>query len=66
MTITVIIGKDEQTVEIHENMSIKDVLEKMDISSETVVVKRNNEVVIEEEILHDGDEIEVIRVIYGG
>ncbi len=66
MTITVIIGKNEQTVEIQENMSIKDVLDTMDISSETVVVKRNNEVVIEEEILQDGDEIEVIRVIYGG
>jgi len=66
MAITVIIGKDKQAVEINENMTIKEVLDTMNISSETVVVKRNNEVVIEEEILEDGDVIEVIRVIYGG
>ncbi len=66
MTITVIIDKEKHALEIHENMNIKEVLDKMDISSQTVVVKRNNEVVIEEEILEDGDIIEVIRVIYGG
>lgn len=66
MTITVIIGKDEQKLEIQEKWTIKDVLDTLNISSETVVVKRNNEVVIEEEILHEGDVIEVIRVIYGG
>jgi sulfur carrier protein len=38
----------------------------MDISSETVVVKRNNEIVMDEENLHNEDIIEVIRVIYGG
>jgi len=66
MEITVVVGKDEQTVEIQDKMTIKEVLNIMDISSETVVVKRNNEVVIEEEIIEDGDVIEVIRVIYGG
>lgn len=66
MAITVIIGKDKQAVEINGNMTIKEVLDTMNISSETVVIKRNNEVVIEEEILEDGDVIEVIRVIYGG
>ena len=66
MEITVINGKEELTVEIKDKMTIKEILEAIKISSETVVVKRNNEVVIEEEIIEDGDIIEIIRVIYGG
>ncbi|MGZ7070596.1 MAG: MoaD/ThiS family protein [Methanobacterium sp.] len=45
---------------------MKEVLDSMNISSETVVVKRNNEIAIDEENLHDDDVIEVIRIIYGG
>ncbi|MCZ3366491.1 MULTISPECIES: MoaD/ThiS family protein [Methanobacterium] len=66
MEVTVIFGKKEENRVIPEETTIKEVLDAMDISSETVVVKRNNEIVIEEEFLVDGDVIEVIRVIYGG
>lgn len=66
MEVTVIFGKKEENRVILEETTIKEVLDAMDISSETVVVKRNNEIVIEEELLVDGDVIEVIRVIYGG
>ena len=66
MEITVIFGKKRENREIQENTTIKEVLNVMDISSETVVVKRNNEIVMEEESLVNGDVIEVIRVIYGG
>ncbi|MEL7671780.1 MoaD/ThiS family protein [Methanobacterium sp.] len=66
MEVTVIFGKNEENRVIQEKTTIKEVLDAMDISSETVVVKRNNEIVIEEESLVDGDVIEVIRVIYGG
>ena len=66
MEITVIFGKKEENKEIQENTTIKEILDAMDISSETVVVKRNNEIVMDEESLGNGDIIEVIRVIYGG
>lgn len=66
MEITVIFGKKEEIKEINETITIKEVLNEMDISSETVVVKRNNEIVMDEETLQNGDIIEVIRVIYGG
>jgi sulfur carrier protein len=66
MEITVIYGEKEENKEINEMTTIKEVLDEMDIPSETVVVKRNNEIVMEEEILKNGDIIEVIRVIYGG
>ncbi len=66
MEVTVIFGKKSENREIQENTTIKEVLNAMDISSETVVVKRNKEIVMEEESLVNGDVIEVIRVIYGG
>ena len=66
MEVTVIFGKKEENREVQENTTIKEVLNAMDISSETVVVKKNNEIVMEEECLVNGDVIEIIRVIYGG
>ncbi|MGB9937360.1 MAG: MoaD/ThiS family protein [Methanobacterium sp.] len=66
MEITVIYEKKEYKKEIHENTSVKEVLDSMNISSETVVVKRNSEIIMDEENLKDEDILEVIRVIYGG
>lgn len=66
MEVTVIYGKREEKKEIPDNASVKEVLDLMDISSETVVVKRNNEIIMDEEYLKNKDVIEVIRVIYGG
>lgn len=66
MEIKVIYEKTEKKKIIENSTTIKDLLDLMNISSQTVVVKRNNEVVIDEENIHDGDIIEIIRVIYGG
>ena len=43
-------------------LKIKDKVE----DSETMVSKKNGEIVIEEETIEDGDEIEFIQIIYGG
>ncbi len=66
MEITVKYQKNEQKKEVKENTNVKELLDLMNISSQTVVVKRNEEIVMDEENLHDKDVIEVIRVIYGG
>ena len=66
MEVTIIYERTEHKKEISESATIKEVLESMNISSETVVVKKNNEIVMDEENLNDEDVIEVIRVIYGG
>ena len=66
MEITVIYQKEEFKKEIKDNITIKEALDLMNIPSESVVVKRNNEVVMDEEKVHDKDLIEVIRIIYGG
>jgi sulfur carrier protein len=65
MNITFIMGEEEKTMEI-EGGNIKNLLQELEIPLETVVVKKNQQIVIEEESLEDGDTIEVIRVIYGG
>lgn len=66
MQITVRIGEEEHNKEINEDSTIKDLLQKLQIPSETVVVKRNQFIVIEEEQIKEGDTIEIIKVIYGG
>jgi sulfur carrier protein len=66
MKITLIIGEKEEIMEISEDKTVKDLLEIIEIASETVVVKKNDSIVIEEELVEEGDLIEVIQVIYGG
>jgi sulfur carrier protein len=66
MKVTVIIGEDETKLEAEEGKTIKNLLQMMEIPVETVVVKKNQAIIMEEELLEDGDVIEVIKVIYGG
>lgn len=66
MKFTLIIGDEKESRDFSNETTIKSVLEDMDFPLETVVVKKNGQIVIEEEIIADGDIIEVIKVIYGG
>jgi sulfur carrier protein len=66
MEVTVIIGEDEKQLDVEEGKTIKNLLQMMEIPVETVVVKKNQFIIMEEEIVEDGDIIEVIKVIYGG
>jgi sulfur carrier protein len=66
MKIKVKIGDKEQLMDISDNKTVKNLLDIIDIASETVVVKKNDCIVIDEEPVEDGDLIEVIQVIYGG
>ncbi|MGZ4856754.1 MAG: MoaD/ThiS family protein [Methanobacteriaceae archaeon] len=66
MEVTVIIGEDEKKMDLQDNKSIKDLLRMLEIPVETVVVKKNQCIVIEEEQVEEGDILEIIRVIYGG
>jgi sulfur carrier protein len=66
MKITLIIGEEEDIMDIDGEKTIKDLLHQKQIPLETVVVKKNRQIVNEEELLEDGDTIEIIRVIYGG
>ncbi|AUB55750.1 MULTISPECIES: MoaD/ThiS family protein [Methanobacterium] len=66
MEVTVIVGEDEEKLNVDGGKTVKDLLQMMEIPVETVVVKKNQAIIIEEELLEEGDVIEVIKVIYGG
>lgn len=50
----------------NQNYTIKDLLAEMGLSAQTIVSKKNGELVIEDELIDDGDEIQLIQIIYGG
>ncbi|HIH62160.1 MAG TPA: MoaD/ThiS family protein [Methanobacteriales archaeon] len=66
MKFTLIIDDEKKTMKFREKLTIKDVLKNFNIPLEAVVIKKNGEIVVEEEQVDDGDIIEVIKVIYGG
>ena len=66
MSIKLINKDDVKEIDFEENITIEELLKKEEIPIETVVIKQNGETVTEDEIINDNDEIEVIKVIYGG
>lgn len=50
----------------NENYAIKDLLDDLELSAQTVVSKQNGELVIEDTVIEDGDEIQLVQIIYGG
>lgn len=49
-----------------ENYTIKDLLNDLELSSQTIVLKQNGDLVIEESEIRDDDEIQLVQIIYGG
>ncbi len=66
MKITARFLKAGKRLEVRENAKVLDVLEKLEINPETVLVKKGKGIVTEDETLRSGDEIEIIRVVSGG
>ncbi len=66
MSIKLINKENVKEIEFKENTKIEDLLKQEEIPIETVVIKQNGETVTEDELISDNDEIEVIKVIYGG
>ncbi len=50
----------------NENYTIKDLLDELELSAQTVVSKQNGELVIEDTVINDNDEIHLVQIIYGG
>lgn len=67
MTFTLIFKDISEERDISkENYTIKDLLNDLELSSQTIVPKQNGELIIEESEIHDDDEIRLIQIIYGG
>ncbi|MEE1149507.1 MoaD/ThiS family protein [Methanobrevibacter sp. UBA212] len=50
----------------HEDYTIKDLLDELELSAQTVVSKQNGELVIEDTQILEDDEIQIVQIIYGG
>lgn len=50
----------------NEDYTIKDLLNELELSAQTMVSKQNGELVIEDAVINDGDEIQLVQIIYGG
>ncbi|WP_405276305.1 MoaD/ThiS family protein [Methanobrevibacter sp.] len=49
-----------------QNYTIKDLLDDLELSAQTMVSKQNGELVIEDTIIEEDDEIQLVQIIYGG
>jgi sulfur carrier protein ThiS len=56
----------DQKFEVRAGMTLLSALEKCDILSESVIAMRQGELILDDEILNDGEEIKLIAVISGG
>ncbi len=56
----------DETRELKENFTIKNLLNELELSSQTIVAKQNGEITVEDSIINEGDEIQLIQIIYGG
>lgn len=52
--------------EVRPGMTLLDALKKVNILPETVLAVRNGEMIVEDEILKDGDVVKLVAVISGG
>lgn len=52
--------------ELAENYTINDLLAELELSAQTVVAKQNGDLTIEDSVIEDGDEIQLVQIIYGG
>lgn len=52
--------------EVHAGMTLLSALKKINIVPEFVIATKNGEMILEDEILKDGDVIKLIMVISGG
>ncbi|WP_407413565.1 MoaD/ThiS family protein [Methanobrevibacter sp.] len=55
-----------ETKELAENYTVQNLLNDLGLSAQTIVAKQNGELTIEESVINDGDEIQLVQIIYGG
>jgi len=56
----------EREIEVEEGATVQDLLERLGCDRESVLVRRGKRLVVEEERLSDGEELEILRVVTGG
>jgi len=65
--MNVYIEKDNKNLKLElDNVSGLKLLERLKINSSSIILVRNNEVVLENEILSDKDDVKILSVVSGG
>ena len=64
MTVKLILRDKEH--EVKPGMTLLDSLKKIKVLSESVIATREGEMILDDEILKDGDVVKLIAVISGG
>ena len=52
--------------QLKEDFTIKNLLDELKLSSQNIILKKNGELTIEDSVINDGDEIQLVQIIYGG
>lgn len=60
------IEKDDKLLELKKNMTGLELLKELNINPNTVIIVRNNEVILSEEKLSETDDVKIISVVSGG
>ncbi len=66
VTVKQVGKKHKREIRLDSHTTIADLLRKLGYGRETIVVKRNDKIVAEEERLSDGDLIEILPIVTGG
>jgi len=64
--MTVKLTLRDKTFEVRSGMTLLSSLEKAGVLPESVIATRDGEMILEDEILREGDEVKLIAVISGG
>jgi sulfur carrier protein len=64
--MNIYVEKDNRSLTLKEKHTGKSLLEFLAINPSTVLIVKNNEIVLEDESLEPGDEIKILSVISGG
>ena len=52
--------------QLKEDFTIKNLLDELKLSSQNIISKKNGELTIEDSVINDGDDIQLVQIIYGG
>ena len=66
VTVKQVGKRHKRELRLDSHATIADLLQKLGYSRETIVVRRNGKIVVEEERLSDGDFIEILSIVTGG
>ncbi len=67
MTFTLIYKNLNEKREIpNDSYTVRDLLDELELSPQTIVSKQNGELVIEDTVIKEEDEIQLVQIIYGG